>query len=133
MGCIVGATFIIDESILSGLKESKMLQKRLIKVRTFPATAIHDIRFFVVPHIKKNLDNIIIHVGTNSAPHFGSYEMFHKKQSLRSFILKYLPSARFTISTLVLCVDKANANDIDKDFTELVKESNLKEYKGIAY
>ena len=51
--------------------------------------------------------------------------MFHEIQSLRNFILKYLPSARITISTPVLRVDKANANDINKDFTELVKESNL--------
>ena len=44
---------------------------------------------------------------------------------MRNFILKYLPSARFTISTPVLRADKANANDINKAFTELVKESNL--------
>ena len=46
-------------------------------------------------------------------------------QSLRNLILKYLPSARITISTPALRADKANANDINKAFTELVKESNL--------
>ena len=51
--------------------------------------------------------------------------MFHEMQILRNFILKYLPSSRATISTPVLRVDKANANDINKDFTELFKESNL--------
>ena len=39
--------------------------------------------------------------------------------------MRYLPSARITISSLVLRVDKANTNDINKDFMELVKESNL--------
>ena len=46
-------------------------------------------------------------------------------QSLRNFILKYSPSARITISAPVLHVDKENANDINKTFTELVQESNL--------
>ena len=118
-------TLILGNSILSGLKESKLSQKRLIKVRNFPSATIQDMRFFVVPHLKKKPDNIIIHVGTNNTPHSGSYEMFHEIQILRNFILKYLPSSRATISTPVLRVDKANANDINKDFTELFKESNL--------
>ena len=67
----------------------------------------------------------IIHVGTINAPHSSSYEMFHEIQSLRNFILKYLPSARITVSTPILRVDKASVNDINKNFTELLKESNL--------
>ena len=49
--------------------------------------------------------------------------MFQEMQSLRNFILKYLPPARIIISTPVLRID--NANDINKTFTELVKQSNL--------
>ena len=120
-----GTTLIFSDSILSGFKESKRSQKRLIKVRPFPCATIQDIKFFVVPHLKEKSDNIIIHVGTNNAPRFSPYEMFQDMQSLRNFILKYLPSTRITISTPVLRVDKANANDINKAFTELVKESNL--------
>ena len=118
-------TLIVGNSILSGLKESKMSQKMLIEVRTVPGATIQDMKFFVVPHLKKKPDNIIIHVGTNNAPHSSSYEIFHEIQRLRNFILKYLPSARITISTPALHVDKTNANDINKAFTELVKESNL--------
>ena len=99
-----------------------MLQKKLIKVRTFPVATIQDMKFFVVPHLKKKPDHIIIHVGTNNALYSSSYEFFQEMQSLRNFILKYFPSARITISTPVLRVDKANANDINKAFTELVKE-----------
>ena len=63
-----GITLIIVDSILSGIKESKMSQKRLIKVRTFLGATIQDMKFFVVPHFKKKPDNIIIHAGTNNAP-----------------------------------------------------------------
>ena len=37
-----GTTLNVGDSVLSGLKESKMLQKRLIKVRTFPGATIQD-------------------------------------------------------------------------------------------
>ena len=51
-----GNTLIVDDPILSGLIESKMSRKRLIKVRIFPGATIQDMKFFVVPHLKKNPD-----------------------------------------------------------------------------
>ena len=44
--CKKGTTLIFNDSILSGFKESKMSQKRLIKVRPFPCATIQDIKFF---------------------------------------------------------------------------------------
>ena len=103
-----------------------MSQKRLIKVRTFPGATVQAMRFFVVTHLKKKPDKIIICNGTNNnAIPSSLFEILHETKGLRNFILKYVPSARITISTPVLCVDEANTNDINKDFTELVKESNL--------
>ena len=49
--------------------------------------------------------------------------MFREIQGLRNFSLKCLPSARVTIVTSVLRIDKAKANDINKDFIEVVKEN----------
>ena len=68
-----GTTLILGDSILSGLKESKMLQKGLIKVRTYPGVTIEQMKFFVVLHVEKKPDTIIIHVRTNNAPHSSSY------------------------------------------------------------
>ena len=106
-----------------------MSQKRLIKVRTFPGATIQDMKFFIVKsQITLSYTLELVTPPPPSPPpdpHSSSYEMFHEIQSLRNFILKYFPSVRITISTLVLGVDKANANDINKAFTELVKESNL--------
>ena len=126
-----GTTLFFGDSILSGFKESKLSQKRLIKVIPFAGTTIQDMRFFVVPHLKKKSDNIIIHVGINNTSRSSLNKMFHEIQILRSFLLKYLPSSTITISTPVLCVDKANANDINKDFTESnldnIAHENIKE------
>ena len=47
-------------------------------VRTFPDATIQNMRFFVVPRLKKKPDIIIIHVGTNNVPYSSSYEMFQE-------------------------------------------------------
>ena len=59
----------MGDSILSGLHEYKMSRRKTIKVQTFPGATINDMKFFAVPLLKKKPDKVIIHVGTNDAPH----------------------------------------------------------------
>ena len=65
-----GTTLIIADSILSSLCEYKMSIRKTVKVRTFLGATINDMKFFAVLLLKKKLDKVIIHVGTNDAPHF---------------------------------------------------------------
>ena len=44
-----GTVLITGNSILSGLRESKMSKWRLIKVRSFPGARIRDMFFYLVP------------------------------------------------------------------------------------
>ena len=44
--------------------------RKTVKVRTFLVATINDVKFFAVLLLKKKLDKVIIHVGTNDAPHF---------------------------------------------------------------
>ena len=120
-----GATLIIGDSILPGLREFKMSKRKAIKVRTFSGATIGDIKFFVIPHLRKNPDKIVLHVGTNDAPHATPKEMFNAIIDLKSFIQKYAPESKIIISTPVLRVDKADANDINKRYIELLKEAKL--------
>ena len=120
-----GTTLIIGDAILSGLREFKMSKRKTIKVRTFPGATIGDIKFFVVPHLRKNPDKIVLHVGTNDAPHVTTKEMFNAIIDLKSFIQKYASESKIMISTPVLRVDKANASDINKRYIELLKEAKL--------
>ena len=62
-------TLVIRDSVLSGLREYKMYKPRTIKIRTFPEPTIGDINFFIIPHLGKSPDKIILHVGTNDALH----------------------------------------------------------------
>ena len=110
-----GTTLIIGDSILSRLREFKMSKRKTIKVRTFPGATIGE---------KKNPGKIVLHVGTNDALHASPKEMFNAIKDLKSFIQKYDPDSKITISTPVLRVDKANAND-NKKYIELLKEAKL--------
>ena len=96
-----------------------------MKVRTFPGATIGDIKFFVIPNLRKNPDKIVLHVGINDVPHVTPKEMFNAITDLKSFIQKYAPESKIIISTSVLRVDKANANDINKSYIELLKEAKL--------
>ena len=120
-----GTTLIIGDSILSGLREFKMSKRKTIKVRTFPDATIGDIKFFIIPHLTKNPDKILLHVGTNDAPHATPKEMFNAIKDLKSFIQKYVPESKIIISTPVLRVDKVNANDINKMYIELLKKAEV--------
>ena len=79
----------------------------------------------MIPHLRKNPDKIVLHVGTNDAPHATPKEMFNAIIDLKSFIQKYAPESKIIISMPVLRVDKADANDINKRYIELLKEAKL--------
>ena len=67
---------------------------------------------------EKNSEKIVLHVGTNDAPHATPKEVFNTIKDLKSFIQKYAPGSK--ISTPVLRIDKANANDINKKVYRLI-------------
>ena len=98
-----------------------MSKWKAIKVRTFPSATTGDIKFFVIPYLRKNPDKIVLHIGTNDAPHATPKEMFNAIIDLKSFIQK----SKIIIFTPVLQVDKANAIDIKKRYIELLKEAKL--------
>ena len=120
-----GTTLIIGDSILSGFREFKMSKQKTIKVRTFPGATIGDMKFFIIPHLRKNSDKIVLHVGTNDTPRATPKEMFNTIKDLKSLIQKYTPESNIIISTPVLRVDKPNANDTNKRYIELLKEARL--------
>ena len=114
----------MGDSILSGLREYKMSRRKTIKVRTFPGATINDMKFFVVPLLKKKPDKVIIHVGTNDAPHFTPDEMFKNMKELRLLIQKMVPSAKIIISSPVIRVDKANSDINNKKFISLLNSTD---------
>ena len=57
-----GATLIMGDSILSGLRKRKMSHSRFLKVRYFPGARIADMTHYSVPLLTKQPDRIILHI-----------------------------------------------------------------------
>ena len=90
-----GTVLIVGDSVVSGLRESKMSFRRNIKVRFFPGARIQDMYYYLVPLLRKRPDKIILHVGTNDAPHIKTDVMLDK---LKCLIWKTLPFVKTILS-----------------------------------
>ena len=115
-----GITLIMGDSILSGLCEYKMSRRKTIKVQTFPGATINNMKFFAVPMLKKKLEKVIIHVGTNDAPHFTPGEMFKNMKELHLLIQKMVLSAKINSEK----VNKANSDINNKKFINFLNSTN---------
>ena len=130
-----GTVLIVGDSVLSGLRESKMSFRRNIKVRFFPGARIQDMYYYLVPLLRKRPDKIILHEDTNDAPHMKVDEMLEELVKLKSLICEMLPSVKIVLSAPTIRVDKHNANESNIDFTKLletnyyvlIKHANIKE------
>ena len=79
----------------------------------------------MTPLLRKGPDKIILHVGTNDAPDLSPNQLLDGILELKKYILERLPSVKLVISAPVLRVDKANANETNLNFIELLKSSEL--------
>ena len=113
-----GNELIVRDSIVSGLRESKMSFRRNIKTRFFPGERIQDMCFYVVPLLRKRPDNSF--VGTNDAPHIEADEMLEELGKSKSLIWEMLLSVKIILSASTIRVDKHNANENNIDFIKVL-------------
>ena len=71
-----GTTLIVGDSILAGLREAKLSRSKRIKVRYFPVGKTEDLQYHLISYLKKESDNIIIHIGTNDSPYHSHRRFF---------------------------------------------------------
>ena len=116
---------VIGDSVVPGLREYKISQQKILRIRTLPSATIADMKFFITPHSRTYPDKTVLRVGTNDAPHATPQDMFNVIKDLKSFLQKYVPGSKIVISTPVMGVDKANANDINKRYISLLKEAKV--------
>ena len=81
-----GTICIAGDSILNGVDGSLLSQKRLMKVRQFPAATITDMYDHLTPILKRHPEFLILHIGTNDTSKYTLSEIvnkvFYKKDSL---------------------------------------------------
>ena len=101
-----GTVLIVGDSVVSGLRESKMSFRRNIKVRFFPGARIQDMCYYLVPLLRKRTNKVILHVGTNDAPHIRADEILEELGKLKNLIWEMLPSVKIILSAPTVRVDK---------------------------
>ena len=67
--------------MIAGLIEAKLSRNRKVKVSFFPGPKMKDFYYYLVSFLKKKLDNIILHVGTNDASYKNEDVIFKKLKS----------------------------------------------------
>ena len=127
-----GTVLIVRDSVVSGLRESKISFRGNIEVRSFPGARIQDMYFYLLPLLRKRPNKIILHVGTNDAPHMKADEMLEELGKLKSLIWEMLPSVKIVLSAPTVRVDKHNANQnfiklLETNNYVLIKHPNIKE------
>ena len=78
-----------------------MPKQKAKKIGTFPSATIGDMKFLIIPHLRKSPNKIVLLIGTNDDPHATLQEMFNAIKNLKSFIQKYAPESKIIISTPV--------------------------------
>ena len=62
-----GKTFIVGDSMLAGIEQKRIFGNRNVKVCIFPRATTHDMYDYLKRLLKKNPDNIILHIQTNNS------------------------------------------------------------------
>ena len=66
-------------------QEKRISGNSSVKVRIFPGVTNHDLYDYLKPLLKKNPDNIILHVGTNNSVSETSIDILNEILSLKNF------------------------------------------------
>ena len=135
---------MIGDSMLEGLDERKMSSKCVAKVRKFPWATTDDIYHYIMPLLRKQPENVNLHIGTNDASSCNSSEIVNNLLvlKLRSFISQKLPNViYYFIETdneirysswkgyywawsYTPCIEEVNKQLNDFDF-DIIDNSNL--------
>ena len=72
-----------------------------LKLTFSPGATTHDMYDYLKPLLKKNPDNIILHIGTNNLVNETSRGILNEIFSLKNFIEKLCPTCKVIVSNLI--------------------------------
>ena len=106
-----GTCLIVGDSILAGINENRLSTgKHKVKLRYFVGACTGDIYNYMKPLLRKLLDYIILHIGTNDPVNNTSREILYKILKLKTYIQKELLKRQITISTPIKQLDHGKAS-----------------------
>ena len=100
----------MGDSILNSIVEETLCgQGRVVKVKRFPGSTVHDLIHHVIPIKLKKPTNLIMHIGTNDPPYPTSTEYQDNLLKLKSLVNEKLLQCKVWLPTPILRVDNGKA------------------------
>ena len=85
---------IVGDSMLAGLRQATLFRSKRMKVCYFPGGKTEDLMYHLIPYLKKEPDNIIIHIGTNDSPNKTEELIFKELVNVKETITKLYPNCK---------------------------------------
>ena len=91
------------------VRRTTIIKILYVKVRTFSGSKINNTYSYNDPLLNKELDCILLHVGTNDAPYKSSEFILTELLQLKSYIENVLPEVIVILSQPTMRIDNAKA------------------------
>ena len=95
-------------------------------MRSFPGAKTDDMFHYLVLLLRKNPDDVILHVGTNNGVDHQSNGIISKIFKLKEFIQLKVPSCKVIISTPIKRHDNKKASNVTDDVIQQLQQLNTK-------
>ena len=103
-----------------------MSRDKKVKVWYFSGANIKDMYHYAISLLEKKPENVILHFGTNDAPHKSDTDILKDLIELKDFILEKLPSCkRITLSSPTGRTDRENAKKNNENLTNRLKQQGI--------
>ena len=120
-----GKTLRVGDSVITGIEEKRIFRNRSVKVRIFSGATSHDMNEYLNPLLKRNPDNIILHVENNISVNETSGDILNEILSLKNFIEKLCPTCKVIVSNLIYRSDIGKFPLTLKNVNDHVKDLNI--------
>ena len=93
-------SLIVGDLMLTGIEEKRISGNRTVKVQIFTGAKTQDMYDYLKPFLKKNSDNIILHIGTNNSVNETSRDILNEILSSKNFTEKFCPTRKVIVSNI---------------------------------
>jgi len=102
---------LIGDSMLNGINEKALTNDKIkVNMKYFSGAKINDIYSRLDELLEEKPNIVVIHVGTNNAPHMASNKVIDELLKMKHRVERTLPSTKVVISSLITRSDDGKAN-----------------------
>ena len=128
------STYIVGDSMINGMDERKMSnRRRIIKVRAHPGASISDMLDYLRPILRKKPTHLVLHAGTNDIRNLSPEEILDQFDKVNDVVTRDSPETKLILSSLIERYDYTELNDkinVTNDLLKKFCDSKLLTYVG---